>query len=190
MAITTITYYVVATQTWKWPPLWRALPLAAAFLFVDLAFFASTATKIFDGGWFPILLASSVFVVMVTWQTGLWRRYVAELMATAMFPLDMFLADIAITKPARVRGTAVFMSSNADGVPPVLLHHFKHNQMLHEQVVLLNVTTLHVPQVHADQRVSVEKLAEGFYRVTIRYGFIEKPDVPRSLLECAAHGLT
>ncbi len=186
MAITSITYYVVATRAWKWP-VWRALPLAGAFLFVDLAFFASTATKFVDGGWFPILLASSVFIVMVTWQTG--RRYVAELMATAMFPLDLFLNDISLAKPPRVKGTAVFMSSNADGVPPVLLHHFKHNQMLHEQVVLLMVTTLHVPQVHADQRVSVEKLPEGFYRVTIRYGFIEKPDVPQALLECAAHGL-
>ena len=187
MAITTITYYVVVTRTWKWP-LWRALPLAAAFLFVDLAFFSSTATKFFDGGWFPILLASSVFVVMVTWQAG--RRYLAETMASAMFPLELFLNDIAATKPPRVRGTAVFMSSNADGVPPVLLHHFKHNQVLHEQVVLLTVTTLHVPQVHPDRRLTIEVLPEGFFRVRIRYGFIEKPDIPRALLECAAQGLT
>ncbi len=186
MAITSITYYVVVTRAWKWP-VWRALPLAGAFLFVDLSFFASTATKFLDGGWFPILLASSVFIVMVTWQTG--RRYVAELMATAMFPLDLFLGDVSRAKPPRVRGTAVFMSSNADGVPPVLLHHFKHNQVLHEQVVLLTVQGLHVPQAHGDKRVTVEPLSEGFFRVTVRYGFIEKPDVPHSLSECAAYGL-
>jgi KUP system potassium uptake protein len=186
MAITTVTYYVVVTRAWKWP-VWRAAPLAAAFLAVDLAFFASTATKFVEGGWFPVLLASSVFIVMVTWQTG--RRYLAQAMASAMFPLDMFLRDLAETKPPRVRGTAVFMSSNADGVPPVLLHHFKHNQLLHEQVVLLTVVGLHVPHGHPEDQVTVEPLSERFFRVTIRYGFMDKPDVPQSLARCAAQGL-
>jgi len=133
------------TKTWGWP-VWRALPLAAAFLFVDLAFFSSTATKFVEGGWFPLLMATSVFTVMTTWHTG--RRYLAKAMADAVFPLDLFLADLARNKPVRVRGTAVFMASNASGVPPVLLHHFKHSQTLHEQVVLLTVQGLHVPEAH------------------------------------------
>ena len=187
MAITTITYYVVVTRAWHWPQ-WRALPIAAAFLAVDLAFFASTATKLFEGGWFPILLACSIFTVMVTWQAG--RKFIAGEMASAMFPVELFLVDLRRTQPPRVRGTAVFMSSNANGVPPVLLHHFKHNQLLHEQVVLLTVVGLHVPQAHEDRRMSVEELGEGFFRITLRYGFIETPDIPRSLAQCARFGLT
>jgi KUP system potassium uptake protein len=181
MAITSVTYYVVVTKTWGWPA-WRAAPLVAAFLFVDAAFFASTATKLLDGGWFPLLLASSVFTVMTTWHTG--RRYLGQAMADAVFPLDLFLADLAGRKPVRVRGTAVFMASNANGVPPVLLHHFKHSQTLHEQVILLTVVGLHVPEAHEEDRTSVEALGEGFFRVTVRYGFMETPDIPSVLTEC------
>src|SRR6478736_6618239 len=113
MSITTMVYYVVATRTWGWP-VWKAGPLAAAFLAVDLAFFASTAVKLPEGGWFPVLLASGIFVVMTTWNTG--RRYLGEALAGAMLPLDIFLADVKASNPVRVKGTAVFMSSNPNGV--------------------------------------------------------------------------
>jgi KUP system potassium uptake protein len=187
MAITTLTYYVVVTRTWKWP-VWRAAPLAAAFLLVDLAFFSATSTKLVEGGWFPLLLASSVFTVMTTWHTG--RRYLAQAMADAAFPLDLFLQDLKTQRPLRVKGTAVFMASNANGVPPVLLHHFKHSQALHERVLLLTVQGLHVPEAHADDRTNVEELGEGFYRVTLRYGFMETPDIPRALQGLDRFGLT
>ena len=187
MAITTITYYVVLTRTWGWP-VWRAAPLAGAFLIVDLAFFGSTATKIFEGGWFPLLLAAIVFTVMTTWRTG--RKHLGEAMASAMFPLDLFLQDLDVNKPLRVKGTAVFMSSNANGVPPVLLHHFKHNQCLHEQVVLLTVLAVHSPEVVGDERLKVEKLNGGFYRATIRFGFMQTPDVPAALADSKRLGLT
>jgi KUP system potassium uptake protein len=186
MAITTITYYVVLTRTWQWP-VWRAAPLAGAFLAVDLAFFSATATKIVEGGWFPLLLGSIVFTVMTTWRTG--RRHLAEAMASAMFPLDLFLKDLEVNKPLRVKGTAVFMASNANGVPPVLLHHFKHNQCLHEQVVLLTVLAVHVPEVHGEERLRVEKLNGGFYRATIRFGFMQTPDVPSALADSKRLGL-
>jgi KUP system potassium uptake protein len=186
MAITSVTYYVVARKTWHWP-IWRAAPLAAFFLVVDLGFFAASATKIVDGGWFPLLLGTLIYTVMTTWKTG--RRHLALRMADAMFPLDTFLADLAERRPARVRGTAVFMTANADGVPPVLLHHFKHNQCLHEQVVLLRVASLHVPEVALEERVSVEQLKQGFFRVTMQYGFMEDPNVPSALAECARFGL-
>ncbi|HEX3343023.1 MAG TPA: KUP/HAK/KT family potassium transporter, partial [Polyangiaceae bacterium] len=110
-------------------------------------------------------------------------------MADAMFPLDAFLADLAVQRPLRVKGTAVFMTANADGVPPVLLHHFKHNQCLHQQVILLRVAALHVPAVAPDDRASVEGLEHGFYRVTLSFGFMEDPNVPAALMDCARFGL-
>jgi KUP system potassium uptake protein len=124
---------------------------------------------------------------MTTWNTG--RRYLGLRMAEAMFPLDAFLADLGERHPPRVKGTAVFMAANADGVPPVLLHHFKHNQSLHETVVLLRVAALHVPAVPLDDRVSVEHLEHGFFRVTLSFGFMEDPSVPTALEECARFGL-
>jgi KUP system potassium uptake protein len=186
MSITTVVYYVVTTRTWGWP-WWKAGPIAAAFLIVDLAFFGSTAIKLPDGGWFPVLMAAGMFVVMTTWNTG--RRHLAAGMAEVMLPLDLFLEDVRTTAPHRVRGTAVVMASNSNGVPPVLLHHFKHNQVLHEQVVLLTVLALHVPEVAEEDHVGVEELAFGFYRVVVRYGYMQSPDVPRALEACARHGL-
>jgi KUP system potassium uptake protein len=186
MAITSVTYYVVTRKTWHWP-VWKAAPLAGFFLVIDIAYFAASATKIVDGGWFPLLLGTLIYTVMTTWKTG--RRYLALRMADAMFPLDAFLADLGTRRPARVRGTAVFMTANADGVPPVLLHHFKHNQCLHEHVVLLRVALLHVPEVAPQDRLTVEQLQHGFFRVTLRYGFIEDPNVPAGLADCERFGL-
>ncbi len=186
MAITTLTYAVVARGRWRWP-LWRVVPLAGAFLAIDLAFFAACSAKIVDGGWFPLLLGALIYTVMTTWNTG--RRYLGERMAEAMFPLDAFLAEIAQRHPHRVRGTAVFMAANPNGVPPVLLHHFKHNQCLHEQVVLLRVVALHVPAAAPDERVFAEVLEQGFFRVTLSFGFMEDPVVPDALRECARYGL-
>jgi KUP system potassium uptake protein len=186
MAITTIVYYVVLTRTWNWPR-WKALPILIVFLGIDLAFFGSSATKFVDGGWFPVLMAACVFTVMTTWQTG--RRYLAQHLADAMLPLRAFLDDVEISKPLRVKGTAVFMAANPNGVPPILLHHFKHNQSLHEKVVLLNVRNEHVPEVPREERLSVEPVGHGFYRVTIRTGFMQQTDVPMALLACKKLGL-
>jgi KUP system potassium uptake protein len=187
MSITTVVYFVVCTKTWRWP-LWKAAPLAGLFLLVDLSFFCSTAVKLPDGGWFPILMAAGIFVIMTTWQTG--RRHLAEIMASAMMPLELFLEDLRNTKPTRVRGSAVFMASNPNGVPVILLHHFKHNQVLHDQVVLLTVVGQHVPEVPPERRLKVEELGHGFYRVTVTYGFMQMPDIPKALRDCAQAGLT
>jgi KUP system potassium uptake protein len=125
---------------------------------------------------------------MTTWNTG--RRFLAEALADAFLPLDLFLADVENAKPTRVRGSAVFMSSNPNGVPPILLHHFKHNQVLHDQVVLLTVLSLHVPEVPPDRQIEVEKLPHGFFRVKVSYGFMQNPNIPRALADCARSGLT
>ncbi len=186
MAITTIVYYVVVTRTWGWPR-WKALPLLVTFLGIDLAFFTSSATKFVDGGWFPVLMAGAVYTVMTTWQSG--RRHLARHMAEAMLPLQTFLDDVEAVKPHRVKGTAVFMAANPNGVPPILLHHFKHNQALHEKVVLLNVSNEHVPEVARQERVKVTELSNGFYRVNIRTGFMQQTNVPLALAACARQGL-
>jgi len=188
MSITTVVYYVVCTRTWGWPA-WKAAPLAGLFLLVDLAFFCSTAVKFPDGGWFPILMAGGIFTVMTTWAAG--RRYLAQALSGAMMPLDLFLTDVENSKPTRVRGTAVFMASNPIGVPVILLHHFKHNQVLHDQIVLLTVIAEHIPEVPHERRVKVDNLGHGFFRVTVSYGFMQTPDIPRALREdCPAQGLT
>src|SRR3569832_1669333 len=146
-----------------------AAPLAGVFLRAYLAVSSSTAVKLPDGGWFPVAMAASIFIVMTTWNTG--RRFLAEALAEAFLPLDLFLEDVKNTNPTRVRGSAVFMSSNPEGVPPILLHHFKHNQVLHEQVVLLTVLSVHVPKVPLVWLVVVVLLFFGFFRVLVCFGF-------------------
>jgi KUP system potassium uptake protein len=152
------------------------------FLIFDLAFLGANAAKFFDGGWFPITVAAAIFAVMTTWKRG--RGELAEKFRTTMLPLEAFLADIEMTKPHRVRGTAVFMASSAVGTPPALLHHFKHNQSLHEQLILLTVESSPVPEVLASRRLTVRKMREGVTHVSIRYGFMEQPNIPRDLHGC------
>ncbi len=144
MGITSIVYFVVLRHTWKWP-LWKALILVGVFLSFDIPFFASNALKFFHGGWFPIAVASAIFLVMTTWKTG--RALLGRNLASHMLPIEMFLADVAELRPHRVSGAAVFMSSNPAGVPIVLLHHWKHNQVLHKTVVLLSIISEAIPEV-------------------------------------------
>jgi KUP system potassium uptake protein len=187
MGITTLVYYFVVTRGWGWV-WWKSLPLVALFLAFDLAFFTANAAKFFDGGWFPLAMAVTIFTVMTTWKRG--RRELAETIRSTLLPLDSFLEDVERTKPHRVRGTAVFMASNPTGTPSVLLHHFKHNQVLHEQVVLLTVEVSRVPEIPSERRLTVVPLASGFSHVTVRYGFMQQPDVVRALRGAAAEGLT
>src|SRR6185503_6255793 len=107
-----------------------------------------------------------------------------------MLPLDMFLEDVAQVKPPRVNGTAVFMAANPKGTPIVLLHHFKHNQVLHRQVVLLSVMNEQVPEIPPERRVKIEPLGQGFYRIEVRYGFMQQPNVPQVLKGCQGDGLS
>ncbi|MCC6554006.1 MAG: potassium transporter Kup [Polyangiaceae bacterium] len=187
MSITSIVYYAVVTRAWKWPAS-KALPLVLLFLVVDLSFFAANAAKFFDGGWFPIAMGLGLFAVMTTWKRG--RQELARAFQSAILPFDVFREDVERTNPPRVNGTAVFMASSPTGTPTVLLHHFKHNQVLHKQVVLLSVLSEQVPEIPPERRVQVEPLGLGFYRITVRYGFMEQPDVPRVLEGCSGDGLS
>src|SRR6202000_167563 len=115
--------------------------------------FSANLVKIVEGGWVPILIAMGIFTLMTTWKRG--RHALREYAIDASMPLESFLEDVAMTKPHRVSGTAVFMTSNPEGAPPVLLHHFKHNKVLHEQVVCLSIMTFHVPDVPGARRLEL-----------------------------------
>jgi KUP system potassium uptake protein len=144
--------------------------------------------KIEHGGWVPLVIATVIFTLMSTWKRG--RALLGELLQRGSLPLNLFLEDVERRRPPRVPGTAVFMTSSADGAPVVLLHHVKHNKVLHQQVVLMSVTAEEVPEVPAAERVTLEELGHGFFRVRARYGFMESPDVEDILEGAAQAGLT
>lgn len=186
MTMTSVLLFGLARGVWGWS-LPAALSLAGCFLVVDLAFLGANLTKVTHGGWVPLVSGAILVAVMTTWRRG--REILARYFASGMMPAEMFLADVRAHGLPRVPGTAVFMTSNPDGIPPVLLHHVKHNKMLHEQVVLLSITTEQVPAVPFGRNFEVEELGDGFWRVRARYGFMQTPHVPRLLAVCLAEGL-
>ena len=185
-AITSILYSVVARHKFAWAAVAVAAFLSV-FLATDLALFSANALKIPTGGWVTLAIALCIFVVMTTWKTG--RTMLNRILQAGSLPMDLFIEDVARRKPPRVQGTAVFMTSSAEGVPVVLLHHLKHNKVLHEQVVLMSIKTEEVPEILAEERLTLEKLSHGFYRVFVRYGFMEQPDVPEILYRLRLAGL-
>ena len=179
MLITTILFYVVARRRWNWPAA-IALPVAAFFIIIDLAFFSANMLKIAHGGWFPLLVSGVILFLMLTWRKG--RRILRGHLGNICIPLDTFLPDLKSQSIRRVPGTAIFMSGNRFGTPLALLHNLKHNKVLHEQVLLLTVRTEEVPYLNnLKDRVALEKMGEGFWRAQIHFGFMEKPDVPEAL---------
>jgi len=186
MAITSFLYFLVIRRNWKYP-LYLALALFIPFVSIDLAFFGANVEKIAAGGWFPLAVGVGAFLVMTTWWRG--RHELSRTMATGTIPDELFLSDIAQTPLPRVSGTAVFMTSGTDGMPNVLLHHVKHNKVLHRQVVLLSIATENVPFVVGNSSLTVRELDHGFYRVLGRVGFMQQPNVPKILARCERHGL-
>ena len=186
MVITTILAYVVTRELWRWG-FWRAGLITGAFLVIDLAFFSANLLKIEHGGWFPLLVAGAVYLVMSTWNEG--RKLVLRRLDAEEVPLSSFFEKLAAHPPIRVPGTAVFMTARPEGAPPILVHHLKHNKALHAQVVLLTVTTLDTPTRGDAAAIEVQPLSHGFYRLIARYGFMDTPDVPASLVEAHRNGL-
>ena len=179
MLITTILFYVVARRRWRWPAA-AALPIAAFFITIDLAFFGANMLKIAHGGWFPLLVSAAILFLMLTWRKG--RRVLRSRLGEICIPLNAFLSELKNQSIRRVPGTAVYMSGNRFGTPLALLHNLKHNKVLHEQVVLLTVRTEEVPYLaNPKDRVALENLHEGFWRAQIHFGFMEKPNVPAAL---------
>ena len=187
MVITTVLFAVVAYRRWQWP-LWSVVLLTSAFLAVDLAFLGANLLKITAGGWIPLVLASALFVVMFTWKQG--RARLTEIMRQGALPLELLLSDLGRRRMHRVPGTAVFMTGATNGAPVVLLHHLKHNQVIHEEVILLSVLSAEVPAVDDAERMTVESLGHGFFRVIATFGFMETPNVPTIIERARAFGIT
>jgi KUP system potassium uptake protein len=186
MAITTGLALIVARRLWGW----SRLAVAAAgivFLTIDIAFFSANAIKIERGGWFPLALGGIVFVLMTTWRRG--RELVMRELKQSGLALEPFIASLAAHPPLRVPGTAVFLTANAHAVPSALLHNLKHNKVLHERNVLLTVETLETPVAEYGERSEITALGHDFYRLTLRFGFAEDPDIPAALQSCAVKGL-
>jgi KUP system potassium uptake protein len=178
MMTTTVLLLVIARKQWHWSVAKVAMA-GSVFLIVDLAFFGTNLLKIPDGGWFPLVVATIVYLIMSTWKKG--RARLSEIVQENTLPLELFLPDIAKRQPVRVPGVAVFLTSVRGGAPPVLLHHLKHNKVLHEKVILLSVMGEEIPQVDREDRVRYRELGEGFCEVVAHYGFMETPDVPAML---------
>ena len=178
MAITTLLFAAVARTRWHWRWI-SVLVVAGVFLVADIAFVVANAFKFVDGGWLPLLIGAVVFTLMSTWYAG--RRLLGEATRERSLPLDSFLQSLSRHPPHRIRGTAVFLTADTAGVPLVMLHHLKHNQVLHETVVLLTISTAEIPVVSEKDRVRVEAFKLGFYRVVALYGFMKDPDAQHVL---------
>jgi KUP system potassium uptake protein len=163
------------------------IAVGGLFLSVDLAFLGANLVKIAKGGWFPIVIAVMVYVLMTTWKRG--RDIVAGILRESSLPMDLFLSDIGRRQPPRVPGTAVFMTSDQVGVPVVLLHHLKHNKVLHQTVVIMSIEGEEIPQVRPEERLTVQVMGGGFFKLVGHYGFMETPNVPALLAMAEAQGL-
>jgi KUP system potassium uptake protein len=186
MVITTLLAFVVERKLWMW-----SLPLAIAFtLFIftiDMSFLIANATKLLDGGWLPIVVAAAIFLFLTTWRRG--KEVLAARLAKTSLPVDALVADAGRRHVTRVPGTAVFLHSDEKSTPIALLHNIKHNRVLHEKNIFFTVQTEEFPHVGREQRVKIEDLGHGFWRVVARYGFMEDPHVPRALRQASELGL-
>jgi len=175
--------YLAWGARWPW---WKLGPLFTLFYIVDLSFFGANMLKITEGGWFPLALGLSSFTIMVSWMWG--RGRIAATRAAYGMPLDMLIANLRPDQPARVPGTAVYMTGRIDNVPAALLHNMKHNKVLHERNVLMTVRTVDVPRIPESDRIEIHHFDKNFHTVMIRYGFLEEPDIPRVLALCRVGG--
>lgn len=186
MAITTVIFYVVIVERWQWNRLLAAL-LAGFFLIIDLAFLGANIIKIPQGGWFSLVLALFIFAIMMTWKKG--RYLVAQRVGEQAQPIEKMLQDFQANPPVRVPGTAIFLSNVPKSAPTALLANLEHNHVLHEQLLLLTVNTALQPHVPDDECIEIEPLGQGIYQITLTYGFMEEPNVPKAVAGLPARGI-
>jgi KUP system potassium uptake protein len=186
MNITSLLLLIAAVRIWRWP-LWKAVPPVALFLCFDASYFTANLFKFLDGGWIALVVAILVATVFSSWRKG--REELRKQLYSGLLPLDAFLADLERHPLTRVRGTAVFMTISAEGTPPTLLHHVKHNHVLHEHVVLLTIKAADTPAVAEEDRLRIERRPAGFYRLAAWYGYMETPNVPNIMRLAACFGL-
>jgi KUP system potassium uptake protein len=183
MVVTTVVFYFVARNRFGWSAR-RAGPLSALFLVVDLAFFGASVFKIPDGGWFPLVVAILIFTLMSTWRTG--RRLVAERLLRGGLPLEQFVASLGKHPPVRAPGAGAYLYSQAGITPPALLANLRHNDAIHETVLVISIETAETPRLHPMRRAERTELGDGFHQVVLRYGFMEDQDVPAGLAPVAS----
>lgn len=186
MTATTLLFYAVTRERWAWS-LPAAGLIAALFLLFDLSFLIANLPKLAHGGWFALTVGAVVFTILTTWKRG--RAEVAAMLERASVDERAFLADVENQRVVRVEGTAIVMTSTPRGIPAVLLHYFKHMRTLHKRVVLLSILAEKRPEVPDKEKIEVQELGAGFYRIVARFGFMEKPRVPLVLRLCQAKGL-
>jgi KUP system potassium uptake protein len=186
MLVTTFLTFFVIRYGWGYP-LWLCITATGIFMAVDVVFFSAALLKVLEGGWFPVVLGAGAFFLMMTWRRG--RERLFEEWNAASMPLDTLLADLARNGTRPVPGTAVFLTAMPERTPPALLHSLKHYHVMHERVVFLTVDFLEVPWAGRERQVSVEPLGGEFYRVRLRFGFMDAPDVMRALELARAQGL-
>ncbi len=179
MIITTVLAFYLVRYGWGWG-YYKAVPLTLVFFIPEMFFVSANAVKIEHGGWVPLAIGAVIFTIMVTWKRG--REILSERFREQLLPLSDFYDVIAVELPARVPGTAVFMTGARDGTPPALLHNFLHNRVLHQNIVLLTIVTDDTARIAEEERFKLEKLDHGFCRIVGRYGFMEQPDAPALLI--------
>ena len=187
MGITSVIYFYVVHTLWRWS-YWKTIPLIALFLVFDVTYLSANLLKILDGGWFTLTVAGIIMLAIVTWRDG--KQALGDKYAAMGLPINLFLESlVASDRPMRTPGTAVFMSVSATGTPITLLHHYKHNRMLHELIILLSVTSDETPFVPESSRLQVTSLGHGFFRIIAHYGFMQTPSVPEIMRLARTHGL-
>jgi KUP system potassium uptake protein len=186
MLVDTLLTFFVIRFMWRYP-LWLCISATGFFAIVDFSFFVATLTKIADGGWFPLVIGACVYAVMATWRRG--REVLFAQLNAQSVPLGPFLESLFRDAPQRVPGTAIFLTATPDATPHALLHNLNHNKVLHERVVFLTVELRDVPWVSFEDRVRVERLGNGCWRLRLRYGFMNRPDVTSALDLCGPLGL-
>lgn len=186
MVATSVIAFFVMRDVWKWPA-WRAALLTSSFLVIDVTFLSANLLKFIEGGWLPVATGLALVISIWTWRDG--RSILFSLRASGSVPLNDFISTLSVGTAERVSGTAVYMTPDTESVPSALLHNLKHNRVLHERIVMLTVRTEETPRIDDTARVTVEALPKRFYRVILRYGFMEKPDVTAGLERCESKGL-
>jgi KUP system potassium uptake protein len=181
MVIECLLAMVVARYLWKWSR-WMIALVVGSMLLVDLVFLASNATKLDNGGWFPLTIGAVIFTMLMTWKRG--RTLMFRRLSEHGIPLKPFLESLETHPPQKVSGTAIFMTSTPDSVPHALLHNLKHNKVMHEKTVFLTIITHDVPYVPTEDRVQLERLVNGFWKLEAWYGFKEQPDIDEILGAC------
>ncbi len=183
MIISTILFYYVARDLWKWNLVGINL-LISFFAIIDLSFFGASMSKLFQGAWFPLAIGLAIFTLMLTWKQG--RTLLLEQLKNRTLTIEEFLQSLSLQQPHRVNGQAVYLTANPDVVPVAMLHNLRHNKVIHSEVALFHFTTERVPRVPNNRKVEVSKLGDGFFKVVARYGFLEYPNI-RQVIALANH---